>query len=203
MTANIKEIIENVKAMTESPAAISNLMRFERVLDEMDVYAYANWEIGELVEGPLYEKYFITCTFMWPYKKMPDPMGAKRLIQYDCEVSYKREILEVPTKVKTPYDFKPGTKFPKMTHYKVWLVSITIPRDLIGNIEKGSIEIENEVIDLNDIEEAYEEGTDEGESDNKGENNASQDEQNGEQEMMGGMGGMPGGNPQLPTQGGF
>lgn len=202
---NIRDVIENIQVINESPSSIATMINFERVLDEMDLYAYAHWIHGELVDGPEYEKYFVTCTFMWPYTKMPDPRGAERLMQYGCEVKYKQDILEVPVKIKTPYDYKAGTKFPKMTHYKVWLVIVTMPKDLMSNIEKGTIEIENEQLDMEDIEEAYEDGTNDNESD-EGEENGQEDQEGQDQQQQGAAGinpmGQPG-QPQLPTQGGM
>ncbi len=76
MPANIRELLDNTKQIFMTDSAVSTLLDFERVLDELDLYAFANWKQGELVEGPTYQKYFVTCTFMWPYKKMPDPKGA-------------------------------------------------------------------------------------------------------------------------------
>jgi hypothetical protein len=202
MATNIKDLLQNLDVVVQSPASIATVLDFERVLDEMDLYAYAHWIHGELVEGPVYEKYFVTCTFMWPYKKMPDPRGAKRLLQYGCEVEYKRDILEIPVKIETPYDFKAGTKFAKMTHYKIWLVTIIMPKDLMNNIEKGTIEIENESLDMEDIEAAYEEGSDESDDEQN-----MQNPQGGMEDQGGGAAGinpMPTqGNPELPTQGGF
>jgi hypothetical protein len=200
---HIRDVIENCQTINESPSSIATVLNFERVLDEMDLYAYAHWIGGELVQGPEYEKYFVSCTFMWPYKKMPDPRGAERLMQYGCEVKYKRDLLEVPVKVKSPYDYKAGTKFAKTTHYKVWLITIVMPRDLMSNIEKGTIEIENEQLDMKDIEEAYEEGTDEDENNSEGENGQDKGQ---EQQDQGAAGINPMGQPgaaQLPTQGGM
>lgn len=193
MSRNLKSIIENVKLITESPSLIAAIMDVERVLDEMDMYAYANWQYGELVEGPIFEKYFVTCTFMWPYTKMPDPDAAKRLLHYDIEVEYKLDRLEVPVKVKSPYDYKPGTKFAKHKFIKVWLVTITMPKDLISNIQKGTVELENEQMDLEDIEEAYSEGIDEEENEDEEGNEDNGNNDGGEEESQGGNpGGMPG-----------
>ena len=50
--------------MTESN--LITLMDFERVLDELDLYAFQNWKQGELVVGPEYERYFVSYTFMRP-----------------------------------------------------------------------------------------------------------------------------------------
>lgn len=199
MARKLKEIIENVKTLTESPALIKTVLDFERVLDEMDLYAYANWIYGELVDGPVPEKYFLTCTFMWPYSKMPDPVGAKRLLHYGCEVEYHKDKLEVPIKIKTPYDYKAGTKFAKTKFIKVWLVTICMPKDLINNIEKGTIELENEQLDLSDIEEAYESGMDEEENENdEDEEGGESDEDNGDTGADQGESQMPGGMPNGP-----
>jgi hypothetical protein len=160
MPAKLKDIIENTKDIYMTDSAVVSLMDFERVLDELDVYAFANWKQGELVEGPTYEKYFITCTFMWPDKKMPDPTGGQRLLDYDCEVKFKKDVLLYPIKVKTPNDFKPGTKIPKIGKTPIWLVEITIPKQLMQEIHQGSMELEHDTIDVEDIQQSYEEGLD-------------------------------------------
>jgi hypothetical protein len=160
MAANIKDIIENTKNIYMTDSSLNTLLDFERVIDELDIYSFAHWKTGELVEGPVYEKYFVTCTFMWPYKKMPDPRGGERLLEYGCEVRYKHDQLEFPVKVKTPTDFKPGTKVPKMGKTPVWLVEIVMPKKLMQEIHRGSLELESETIDAEDIEQAYETGSD-------------------------------------------
>jgi hypothetical protein len=152
MPQNIKDVIENIKTLTMTDSALNTLMDFERVI--------ANWKKGELVEGPVYEKYFVTCTFMWPYRFMPDPRAAERLTEYDCEVYYKHDTLEYPVKVKDPDDFKAGTKFPKKGKAPIWLVKIVMPKKLMQEIHQGSLELESGTIDMEDIEQAYETGQD-------------------------------------------
>lgn len=160
MTTHVKDIIDNTKNIYMSDSSLESLMDFERVLDELDTYVFENWDRGELVEGPVYEKYFVTCTFMWPYKLMPDPRAGERLLDYKCEVSYRKEILEYPVEVKTYTDFKPGTKVPKLATKPVWLVTITMPKQLMHDIHQGSIDLEAETVDIEDIEQAYEVGLD-------------------------------------------
>ena len=160
MPADIKEIIQNTKDIYMTDSALNTLLDFERIIDELDVYAFANWKQGELVAGPEYEKYFITCTFMWPYKKMPDPRGGERLLEYDCEVKYRKDYLAYPVKVKSPDDFEPGTKMPKMAKTPVWLVEITVPKKLMRDITQGSLELESETIDAEEIDQSYEQGLD-------------------------------------------
>lgn len=160
MVADIRDIIDNTKELYMSDSALESVMDFERVLDELDTYVFANWIKGELVEGPIYEKYFVTCTFMWPYKLMPDPRGAERLLDYNCEVRYRKTKFSYPVTVKDTSDFRDGTHMPRMVEKPVWLVEIVMPKQLMRDIQRGSIELEAENVDLEDIEQSYEVGLD-------------------------------------------
>jgi hypothetical protein len=159
MAKLISDVIENTKDIYMSDSSLETLLDFERVIDELDIYVFKNWKQGELVEGPVYEKYFVTCTFMWPKKLMPDPRGGERLMDYDCEVYYSKDMLEYPVKVKTPDDFEPGGKMPKMDKKPVWLVTIVMPKKLMQEIQQGSLDLESATLDMEDIEQAYEEGS--------------------------------------------
>jgi len=161
MATDISDIIENLKTISLTDSSVNTLMDFERVIDELDVYAFSNWKKGELVEGPIYEKYFVICTFMWPYKKMPDPRGGERLLDYGCEIKYLKDKLQYPIKVKDPKDFQPGTKVPKLASVPIWLVEITMPKQLMKEINQGSLELESGTVDMEDIEQSYETGADE------------------------------------------
>jgi hypothetical protein len=160
MSKTIHDVIENTKEIFMTDSSLSTLLDFERVLDELDLYVFAHWKEGELVEGPVYEKYFVTCTFMWPYKMMPDPRGGERLLDYDCEVYYSKDTLEYPIKVENPDDYEPGTKMPKLGKKPVWLVTVVMPKKLMQEIQQGSLDLESATLDLEDIEQAYEEGND-------------------------------------------
>lgn len=160
MAKPIADVIENTKEIFMTDSSLSTLLDFERVLDELDLYVFAHWKEGELVEGPVYEKYFVTCTFMWPYKMMPDPRGGERLLEYDCEIYYSKDTLEYPIKIETPDDFEAGTKMPKMGKKPIWLVTIVMPKKLMQEIQQGSLDLESATLDLEDIEQAYEEGND-------------------------------------------
>lgn len=135
-------------------------MDFERVLDDMNIYAFLNWEFGELAQGPEISKYRIKCTFCWPLTKMPDPSGAQRLLQYGVKVDYRKAWLVYPIKIESEADYRPRVKKPKMARTRVWLVSINIPSHLIKEVTKGSTEIMDQEIDLQDIDAAYDEGLD-------------------------------------------
>lgn len=148
-------IVNNIKGIMTSDSTLVNLMDFERVLDEADIYAFKNWGLGELVDGPLIKRYTVTCTFMWPAKLMPDPRGAKRLLPLGCKVGFKKTDIKVPIQIEKPSDFKPGTHYPKMIERQVWLVNIVMPRRLMDDIREGSIDIAEQTIDLDDLDDAY------------------------------------------------
>jgi len=156
-------IIDTVKGIFTSDGSISTLLDFERVLDEADLYAFKNWELGELVDGPEVKKYTVVCMFMYPYKLMPDPRAAKRLISVGCKVKFKKTKIKVPVKVDDYNDFVPGTKYPKMASKAVWLVSIEMPNKLMGDIRQGSIDLADQTIDLEELDDSYDEDLDQDE----------------------------------------
>jgi hypothetical protein len=158
--ADYWQIAKNIKNIYMSEGSLLSLLDFERVIDELDLYAFKNWKIGELVEGPKIGKYRVTCTFMWPEKLMPDPRGARRLLPFDCEVKYKKTTMQVPVKIKDPSDYRPGTHKARIGETKVWLVEITMPKSLMSDIRTGSIELEDQEIDLEDLDSAYEQDLD-------------------------------------------
>ena len=77
-------IIDSIKGIFTSDASLSTLLDFERVIDEADMYAYQNWDLGELVDGPKIKKYTVACIFMYPAKLMPDPRAGKRILKLGC-----------------------------------------------------------------------------------------------------------------------
>lgn len=153
-------VAENIRDIYMSDGSMNALLDFERVLDEIDIYAFKNWILGELVAGPEIGPYKVSCTFLWPEKLMPDPRGAKRLLPFDCEVKYKKTSMKVPVKVNDPSDFQAGTHVAKLEDKTIWLVEITIPKNLMNDIKQGSVELEDQVIDLQDLEDAYEQDLD-------------------------------------------
>jgi hypothetical protein len=134
---DILDIIKNVNTVYTTNSSLSVLKDFERVLDEMDMYVYKNWEDGELVLGPDVQRHWITASFMWPKDKMPDPMGAKRLLDYGCKVVFKESHFIKPRKVKKPDDLRPGTKKGKLDRHPIWVVEITMPKKLVDDIFNG------------------------------------------------------------------
>jgi hypothetical protein len=172
------QVADNIRDIYMSDGSLATLLDFERVLDEVDIYAFKNWSIGELVAGPDIGKYRVSATFMWPERLMPDPRGGRRLLPFDCEIEYQRKKIKIPIRITDPSDYRPGTKKARMIERPVWLVTITMPKSLISEIRTGSIEMEDEEIDLQDLDQAYEQDLDQEANQND------QQAQNAQQQQM-------------------
>ena len=131
---DIYDVIKNIERVYDSTTNFKILKDFERVLDALDLYVYDNWEKGELAEGPIIDRHWVTCKFFWLVKEMPDPMGGKRLLDYNCKITYQKTHMIKPRKIRVPDDIRPGTKKGKLDRQAIWLVSITMPKKLIADI---------------------------------------------------------------------
>ena len=125
------EIIRNIKKIYASDAIVETVVNMEKVMDDVNMYAYKNWALGELVDGPHVNKYDTTMTFMWEQNKMPDPDAGKRLLNIGGKVEYKRDVKMTPRRIESYSDYRPGTKKAKLDEVPVWLVKITLPNQVI------------------------------------------------------------------------
>ena len=141
---DVLDIIRNVQSLYAIGPTLSILKDFERVLDELDVYVFQNWENGELLSGPVDHRHFVECSFMWPVDEMPDPAGGKRLLDRGCKVTYAKDELLKPREIKTPEDYRPGTTKGKIDAHDIWVVNIKMPKELIGNFKHGKEEIDSQ-----------------------------------------------------------
>jgi hypothetical protein len=82
------------------------------------------------------------------HKQMPDPMGGKRLLDYDCHVSYQKSFLVKPKEIRNPDDFRTGTKKGKLIREPIWIVEIKMPKNLLTEIYSASLEN----LDIKEIE---------------------------------------------------
>ena len=180
-------ILDTVKGIFTSDGSMAVLLDYERVLDEADLYAFRNWELGELVQGPVVKRYSVGCMFMWPYKLMPDPRAAKRLLNLGCTIKWKKTKIKVPVEIDDPSDYQAGTRYPKMKERPIWLVYIEMPKEIRDDIREGSIDLAGQNIDLNDLDDAYDDDMQKEDSD--GTEDGGQNEQQ-EPGMAGNIGGM-------------
>jgi hypothetical protein len=142
-----KDIIKNIENIYGSNNSLSLLKDFERVIDELDCYVYDNWIDGELVQGPVESRYWVSCTFMWPHDQMPDPKGGMRLIDYGCKIFFNETSRSQVRRIKKPDDIRPGTRKGKIDTYPIWEVEIRIPKKLMTDINKGYKQLDVNKID--------------------------------------------------------
>jgi hypothetical protein len=157
-------IVSTVKGIFTSDGSMNTLLDFERVLDEADLYAFRNWELGELVQGPDVRRYSVACVFMWPYKLMPNPKGARRLVAIGCKVKFAKSDVKVPVEIENYDDYVPGTRYPKMKEKPVWFVYIEIPKSLLDDIKEGTIDLAGQDIDLEELDNSYDDDLDKNET---------------------------------------
>jgi len=84
---------------------------------------------------------------MWPHKKMPNPIAAKRLTDYGCRINYSEESISKVRKIRTPGDIRPGTRKGKIDQVQVWIVEIAMPKKLMHDIDQGYKELDQNKID--------------------------------------------------------
>jgi hypothetical protein len=137
MHHDIIDVIKNIQDLYENNSSLAVLKDFERVLDEMDVYVYENWVDGELAYGPKVDRHWIKVGFMWPEKQMPNPIGAKRLTELGCKVTYQKSHLLEPRKIRTESDIRPNSKKGKMDRHPIWIVEVQMPKKIAFDIYKG------------------------------------------------------------------
>lgn len=161
------DIMKTLQKNYETGSAIETLMQIDFVLDTLNVYAYANWLEGEVVDGPHIESYWTTVTLMYPYKLMPDPSGAERIINWGGRVFYGKDTLVTAGKLVDPDDSdqpdgadgpRPGQPRAKKIERPVWLVTLELPRDAIDSMVSSKQAIEDSDIDNEAVEAAYDEG---------------------------------------------
>ena len=59
-------IIDNIRDIDKNGTLLDILLEYERVLDEVGLYAYKNWRLGEIVEGPKLARYWLHVKLMYP-----------------------------------------------------------------------------------------------------------------------------------------
>lgn len=160
MSIHQRDILFLIKNLSGMQIGLEMLIEFERTMDMAGVFAYQNWELGELVDGPHLDRYWFTTTWMWPRKLMPDPDAGLRLLKYDCRVGYREDVFLEPVRVLDPSrDIDHRAQRPhtaRMRRIPVWLVTISMPRRFVDDSYEGVFEISGEEIDIEDIQQAWE-----------------------------------------------
>jgi len=140
-----------IKRFSKSNTLLDMMIEFERVLDNIDIYAYKNWEHGEVLAGPHLERHYVRVKLLWPENLMPDPQGAKRLMARECLVKYTRETLVRPAQVNTSADIEYVIKDdgrqimkPRKVSEPVWVVEIHMPRKYVDEFASDLLALHDE-----------------------------------------------------------
>ena len=151
MTIAVKILNDQIKKISETNTLLDMLLEFEKVLEDIDVYAYKNWQKGEVLEGPVLDRHYITVSLMYPYNDMPDPAGAKRLMGKDCLVKYKKDTLISPVKVKTFDDVTMEIRADGSVKHRaktksepVWVVNVKMPRRYVDEFATDVVEADED-----------------------------------------------------------
>jgi len=159
MTIAVKILNDQIRKVSDTNTLLDMLLEFEKTLEDIDVYAYKNWDLGEVLEGPIMSRHFVTVKLMYPYKDMPDPSGAKRLMDKDCLVKYRKDTLISPVKVKTFDDVETDIRADGSVRHRaktksepVWVVEIQMPRRYVDEFNSDVVEAdENSYVDTESL----------------------------------------------------
>lgn len=147
-----------IARLSDNDDLVDIMIAIEDYLDTNDMYSYKNWIDGEIVEGPYVRKYWVKVALKWEHGTMPDPSAGLRLLKHGTKLRFRQAIEEIPIKIKSPDDYQPGTKKPKMRKVKVWLVDMLIPRRFLESISKEVMDLYDEDVDTDTADEAVSQG---------------------------------------------
>ena len=159
MTTDLDSIKTTLVNISKGNSILDTLLEFERTLDNAEVFAYKNWILGELVEGPDIGRYWFKTVWMYPYAMMPDPNGGLRLTKLGAKVNFRKGIFKKPVKVEGPQDWvDPQSKRAKMVEHEIWLVTIELPLKYINRgLEDTDEIIQRDIQDTNaELADAFE-----------------------------------------------
>jgi len=162
MTTDLESIKSTLVGISRGNDILDTLLEFERTLDNAELFAYKNWILGEIVEGPEISRYWYKVVLMYPYKMMPDPNGGLRLTRIGAKVNFRKGNFKRPRKVKGPEDWiDPQSKRAKMIESEIWLVTIELPMKYIHRgLEQTDDIIQKDIEKAEkDLQDAFEEGT--------------------------------------------
>jgi len=153
------DIIDNLRDIDKNGTLLDILLEFENTSDEAGLYAYKNWGLGEVCEGPHLSRYWLHLKLMYPYKKMPDPRGGLRLEKLGCEIKFSKGTLKTPIVPKGPEDLDDEGN-PKLHSDTIWLIDVYMPRKFVDEFDDGKVKVGDDEIDIEELNKAYDSGLD-------------------------------------------
>jgi hypothetical protein len=149
----------DLEKIADSEHLLSLLVSIENVLDSSDAYCFKNWYDGEVVEGPIVRRHWVTIGLLYPYHKMPDPKFALRLLRIGVQVEFDRMQHAQPSKVVNGWV---GPDQPEEDHKTPdeWLVRLSFPRRLLDQNDETDLVDYEEDVNPDDVSAAKDSGMD-------------------------------------------
>lgn len=152
-----RDLNEQIRKISDGETLLDMLLEFEGVLDDLDLYAYKNWDQGEILSGPDVGRHFVNVDLMYMGDQMPDPEGARRLLKRGIPVKYEKDTLTYAAKpprgeqaikddVKNRTIGGSGNSdVIRVTNKKqtcpVWIVTIQMPRRFLDSAVKDFVDL--------------------------------------------------------------
>lgn len=151
----------DLEKFEKSPHLLDILIQCEDVLDSLDIYVFKNWFEGEIVEGPMVRRHWLSMSLLYPYEKMPDPRAALRLHKHGVRVKFSK-VDRAPGEKSEKSDAEGGdSNDPEGDKNKntFWLVKLDFPRLLVGAIaDTADVEEYEDEVDVDDVQSAKDSG---------------------------------------------
>jgi len=153
-----------LRKLESSQTLLKVLMAFEDYLDSMDIYAFKNWFNGEVIEGPIIERYWVTVALKYEHEEMPDPQAGLRILKAGGKVKFvkaKQELFDEPDEELARITVTTGPvkkKADKPTFNDIWVVIIRLPRRFVEDVIDADLEEFEEHMDIDDISDARDKG---------------------------------------------
>ena len=103
-----------IKKLFINKSLLEIALQVEKLLDDMNLYAYPNWFDGILREGPSVRRYWVKVALKYEYDNMPDPKGAMMLSKLGIIPKFGKITEDVPVELKDNSDFEPNVKKAKL-----------------------------------------------------------------------------------------
>ena len=161
----IQELANTISEIKRNHNSLSILLNIEEVFDRINLYAYENWIKGEIIRGPILNKYWVEVYLMYHQKFKPNPNGALRLKKHGCQVFIKEDTIETAVKIKKPEDINPefeksGKRKPKTKNIPVYIVRMVLPRVMLDNYNLKRFQNFLDDVEIDEITNAFDSGHD-------------------------------------------
>lgn len=150
----------DIELLHDSPHLLTLLVGVENILDELDVYVFENWIDGEIVDGPRVRRFWIDITLQYPYRKMPDPRAALRLLKHGVRVDFRKAKIDGKSLEESASNDQETSEEKTSSDNKVWLITVSVPRRLMADLSNEEFDFYDDEVDMEDAEEAKDTGID-------------------------------------------